>query len=60
MSLDILLWIVAPLSYGLLSAGVYLWVRPKAIPTWRAYFRYALRFIAVAYLILLFLRWLIM
>lgn len=58
MNLNIIIWGVAPVAYGLLSAAAYMWVRPAAIPSWGAYFKYAIRFIAVAYL-LLFLKWFI-
>lgn len=57
---SILIWIVAPLAYGLLSAGAYSWVRPGAIQSRKDYFRYFVRFTAAAYLILLFLRWMLM
>lgn len=57
--INILIWIIAPLAYGALSAGVYTWVRPNSDKSKRAYLLNFIKFTAVAYFILLFIWWML-
>ncbi|MCH5346506.1 MAG: hypothetical protein J1E63_05315 [Muribaculaceae bacterium] len=57
---NFLLWFVAPLLYGVLSAGVYTWSRPGDTPvTRRAFLMRFIKFTAVAYFIVLLIYWLL-
>ncbi|MCH5245216.1 MAG: hypothetical protein J1E84_02040 [Muribaculaceae bacterium] len=56
---NFLIWILAPLVYGVISAGVYTWVRPEGEKSKRVYCLNFIKFTAVAYFILLFLWWML-
>lgn len=49
MNTGIVIWVVAPIVFGLLASGVYTWMNPNKAGTWKRYATLAAVYTAVFY-----------